>query len=431
LLKTLIHGGFFSDNRIMKRIIFFVILTLFAGLNLSAQRVWEGTVVAGRYGDFPPAGYYGTSNIFPRNSLVNVQNIANGKIVQIIISGGLEDPAFFLVLSRQASDALGLDRNDTANVRVSLALTSGDPIVQGVSDLPYSNDPEINPAAKAGDVNSGMEKKSLPPDYVPYVPVEPPPPMTYRPLEPEPPKVPETPPQAVYESPAAEESPSISSRFSASGDTVFVITESPFAELPEEKPAISDRRAAEKTPGSMDEWTIVEDPAPKIMPIPAPVPVMPPPAPVPQRAPVPQPARGGEAPKMETVITLEPAKPRPPDEDAASLDSIIAEISEASSSGASPSGANAEWARENLPLVASLPAKSYYLQVASHRNPESVKPVVDALKTAYPVYPVVVLSGGGDPLYRVMVGPIKEDERGVVLRHIRAKGYRDAFLKEN
>jgi hypothetical protein len=410
----------------MKRLIFFIILALLTSFSLSAQKVWEGAVVAGRYGDFPPAGYYGASNIFPRNSLVNVQNIANGKIVQVIISGGLEDPAFFLVLSRQASDALGLDRNDTANVRVSLAGMAGDPIVQGYSDFPYSDDPEVNPAARAGDANSAMEKNPLPPGYVPPAASAAPETPAAASAAPE---TPESPPKEP-----ADETPSISSRVPIDSDEDFVIDEGPFAELPEEKPAISERMEANKDPGVTEDWTIIdeaelasrrEEIAPDTGVLPAPGEPDAEIAAGPETA---QPGTSGET-EMETIITMEPALPRPPAGDEApsneTLDSIIAEISE------TPAPADdGEWARENLPLVASLPEKSYYLQVASYKNPERVKPVVDSLKTTYPVYPIVVLTGG-DAFYRVMVGPINEDERGLMLHQIRAEGYTDAFLREN
>jgi hypothetical protein len=415
-LKILIHGALVSDNQGMKRIIFFIILAFAFGLSLSAQKVWEGTVIAGRYGDFPPTGYYGASNVFPRNSLVNVQNILNGKVVQIIISGGLEDPSLFLTVSRQAADALELQRNDSANVRVALAVAGSDVIMPGYADLPYSTDPEINPAARAGDVNAIVEKdpplrdekkeKQRPP--VAAVP------LPDSPAEEPPSPVPE---ETVI---VPEEKPSISDRLPADDPKDFEIKESPFAELPEEKPSISERMAAETAPRVNEDWVLGDmDTAPEPQEDIAgalPVPGEPEPAP--------------EASETETIVTLEPAEARPPAEDTESvsdaLDSIIADIPERP-----VPLEDSEWAKENLPLVASLPEKSYYLQVASYKNPEKIKPLVDTIAAAYPVYPVVVLAGtGGDPFYRIMVGPLREDERGLMLHQLKAKGYKDAFLKE-
>jgi hypothetical protein len=407
----------------MKRIIFLFVLVL-SFASLSAQEVWEGTGVAGRYGDFPYTGYYGYSNIFPRNSLVNVQNIANGKIVQIIISDGLEDPALFLVLSRQAADALAMDRSDTAAVRVFLAAAATDPIVRGYSDLPYSDDPEVNPAARAGDANSSVEKSPALSGEAP--------PVTEK-TEPES-KVAEVPPvekQPVEEASVEEETPSISSRVPAAREDIEV-KESPFAELPEEKPELSGRTGADDSKIGED-WVLEDvegakrpdDSAAAVGELPVP------PSDVSAETAGAEKTEPKTKPGLETIITMEPAEPKPPTEEAdasssKALDSIIAAIPE---TPADPVASD-EWARENLPLVGSLPAKSYYLQVASYRNPARVKPLVDSLAAAYPVYPVVVLdSSDSYPFYRVMVGPLAEDERGLILHQVRAKGYKDAFLK--
>jgi hypothetical protein len=365
--------------------------------------------------------------------MVNVQNLENGKIIQIIITGELDDPSLFLVLSTQAADALGVERADTARVRVSPVLMAGAPLFEGVSDLPYSSDPDINPAARAGDVNALVEKRPLPdtgeaqksgsvaaPEALPDTVVIPSPPV------PEPIVIPH------------EEQPSISNRIPPTGGDIGV-PEGPFADIPEEKPAISERLAANRDPGINEGWTLIEQPeySDLVNRIEDPKPV--------------SPAEGLPLPGApeDLIITLEPAGPRPPavaETPAPAhvpipapapdpLDSIIASIPETATPKepeAIPETAVSEeggsWARQNLPLVASLAAKSYYLQVATYSNPQRAKPVVDSLTG---VYPVVVLSGGeAEPLYRVMVGPVNEDERGVILYKLRAQGYTDAFLRE-
>ncbi|MDR1316422.1 MAG: SPOR domain-containing protein [Spirochaetales bacterium] len=423
----------------MKRIIFLIILTLACGISVSAQKVWEGTVVAGRYGDFPPTGYYGASNVFPRNSLVNVQNISNGKTVQLIISGGLEDPAMFLIVSRQAADALELQRNDSANARVSLAAGSSEALIPGYADLPYSSDPEVNPAARAGDVNSGVEKdwpfrEKKEKERIAGAPVPVPAPGPDPALAPDPAPAP----------PVVEEPPSISDRVPSGASEKFDIKESPFAELPEERPSISER--AENTPRVNEDWVLEDVEAAPVpsegIAAPGALPVPGEPEPKAETAEtetaepeiadntesatepaeetaetaMPETATGTET---ETIVTLEPAQPKPPVETAMDAPAVAD----------SAAGKRAE---ENLPPAASLPGKSYYLQVASHRNPESMQSVVENIASLCSSYPVAVLEGGSrdNPLYRVMVGPLKEDERGLLLRQVKAKGYTDAFLRE-
>ncbi|MCL1817949.1 MAG: SPOR domain-containing protein [Spirochaetaceae bacterium] len=419
----------------MKRIIFLCILSLGLGLSLSAQKMWEGTGVAGRFGDFPHTGFYGASNIFPRNSLVNVQNISNGKIVQIIISDALEDPALFLLLSRQAADALEMDRSDTAHIRVSLAATTADPLVPSYADLPYSDDPEVNPASRAGDVNAGVEKN--------------PPPEVAAALPDEEEDEPET---------SDEETPSISSRVPASGSEDLAIKEDPFEELPDERlvasgaedpdivedwvvPDVETATAPEDTPSVADLPGEPEETAPEPEEIAEAETEEPEPETITEaetEEPEPETITEAEEPEpetiteaetepeteLETIVSLEPAEMRPPSSEA--LDSIIAAIPETAPE------ADKDWAGKNLPLVTEIRARSFYLQVASSTNPARVKPVVDSIREAYPRYPVVVTDAtGSDPYYRVMVGPLREDERGLALRQIRAQGFKDAFLKEN
>jgi len=138
----------------MKRRIVVVVLGLIALTAFAdANRVWEGSAAVGRYGEFPPTGFYGASNSFPRNSIVDVTNLSNGKSARIIISGGLADPSMFLVVSEQAADALAVAKNDAIRVRVAAVVIPGtDPTVKA-QDLPYSPDPDVNPAARAGDAN--------------------------------------------------------------------------------------------------------------------------------------------------------------------------------------------------------------------------------------------------------------------------------------
>ncbi|MDR2589335.1 MAG: SPOR domain-containing protein [Spirochaetales bacterium] len=535
----------------MKRIIFLVILTLGLGAELFAQKVWEGTLAVGRYGDFPPGGYYATSNTFPRNSLVNVQNLESGKVVQVIITGQLDDPSLFLVVSEEAAEVLGVGRKDTARVRLSPVFLTGASLLEGFSDLPYSTDPEINPAARAGDVNTGVEKTSPAPAAASG----------------------ETKAEVTGEAEAAgeRESPAITeadtSEGGSSAEDVAVLpagsnTENqPLLPLPEDEetglplpeeelersfvplapppalPSISERVPASEPSGDStmflpglgpvaekiwipppavsDRVPPSEITAPPTLYLPAapsPQPVPPEPAAPPVSPAVNERAGGnpdfhlsGEMTEVDPIgtkiaplppnaagkiITLEPAGFRPPPGAertsgfADAIDSILAGIpletarpqKPALRAGAlsgpgldprdeiaplplpgeslSPAGPlpralqpaspppsalefpfgremtpDAAWAKRNLPIINSLPGRAYYLQIASYKNPESVKPVVDALGAAYPV---VVLPSLEDThiFYKVMVGPVKEDERGLILKKLRSGGYPDTFIRE-
>lgn len=82
---------------------------------------------------------------------------------------------------------------------------------------------------------------------------------------------------------------------------------------------------------------------------------------------------------------------------------------------------------KELPMAASLPGDGYYLQVGAFRDPAGAQAAVSRLEGDFPVR--VVPTDG--EIYRVFVGPLEEDERGAVLYLVRARGYRDAFLRSS
>lgn len=84
-------------------------------------------------------------------------------------------------------------------------------------------------------------------------------------------------------------------------------------------------------------------------------------------------------------------------------------------------------AKEDLPLTSRLSEEGYYLQVGAFSDPQGAQAAVSRLGADFPVK---VVPSDGD-IYRVFVGPLKEDERGAVLYLVRARGYRDAFLRSS
>jgi hypothetical protein len=81
-----------------------------------------------------------------------------------------------------------------------------------------------------------------------------------------------------------------------------------------------------------------------------------------------------------------------------------------------------------LPVVEELVDNSYYLQVGAYRNPATAQVTVDALGATYPMA-VLPLESSGGPVYRVLVGPLQQDETGMLLLWLRSSGYRDTFIR--
>ena len=111
--------------------------------------VWEGTASMSRYGEFPSTGLYAASNSFPRNTIVEVENLQNGRSATVIIADRLNNPGLFMLLSREAAGTLGITEDETVQVRVSLKSETESVAESLVEERPYSADPDVNPAALA------------------------------------------------------------------------------------------------------------------------------------------------------------------------------------------------------------------------------------------------------------------------------------------
>lgn len=96
-----------------------VIVLLILGVLCVFASSWDGSAVVGAYGDFPLQGYYGACNSFPRNTIIDVTNLANNKTVTIIITRELATTGILIALSPEAAQALGIIAGTTAMVRLT------------------------------------------------------------------------------------------------------------------------------------------------------------------------------------------------------------------------------------------------------------------------------------------------------------------------
>jgi hypothetical protein len=82
---------------------------------------------------------------------------------------------------------------------------------------------------------------------------------------------------------------------------------------------------------------------------------------------------------------------------------------------------------QRVNYTGKLSADSYYLQLAAYQEIETAKNLASKL---LPRYPVTIYTKEGETFpFKVMVGPLNEDESGVLLYSFTAGGYRDAFLR--
>ncbi|MFP4373953.1 MAG: SPOR domain-containing protein [Spirochaetaceae bacterium] len=467
-----------------------LILLLGAAGSVYAQSTWEGNAVVGGFGEFPDEGFYAASNSFPQNQVVEVTNLETGETVDVIVAKRADQPGIFLVLSHAAARELGVERGEPARVRARPAAAAGG-VIQPGSERALSRDPDVNPAATLGEEelypapvaeaedDEGEDTREPEPEPDPDVGADG---TVERRAEPDagprsgigggvgttatrladPRRAPDI---GRAEAPARTEpvpepapstgAPSeqneveealrvVRDRFGGrdrfpppreEGVATFLAPplradeELDFgdrvARVPDPPPAPADDRPAAEylgrlappledlspdLPGAGDPTagrdTTAEDSLPPAI--------------------RPEDERRAEVPE-DAVLTLEPAEERPPEKPAERV-AETEEADEPEEPGQREEPAEAA-PSEDLPLVRSLDRSRYYLQVGAYSSAGSARQAVERLQ---PEYPTGVLADGGDErtLYRVLVGPLNEDERGSVLYFVRAMGYRDAFIRQ-
>jgi hypothetical protein len=85
---------------------------------LVSAAVWEGVTDVVSTGDLP-GNYSVATNSFPRNSIVDITNLENGKMVRAIVVSGLETTGLLATLSRNAASSLELRGNSTCRIRIT------------------------------------------------------------------------------------------------------------------------------------------------------------------------------------------------------------------------------------------------------------------------------------------------------------------------
>ncbi|TVQ41258.1 MAG: SPOR domain-containing protein [Spirochaetaceae bacterium] len=459
----------------IKRAVLYAALALVVLVTVGADGGWEGSAVIGRHGAFPAEGYYGGSNSFARNTVVQITNLETGHNVEVIIAARVSEPGVFITVSDEAGERLGMLRNVPARVRVMPVETRvlAPPTV--VREQPFSPDPDLNPLAELADPDR-PHLLPLPADEPAAAPAPPPPappaprglsagvtrtaasvpgaraadgedvgsvdvprrppaqPPAIEPLFAEQPFF--APQPAVTETNRMEEAvaavrgrvPPKELHPPPRDDEVFTFLDVPRelavtrpvdhplaeASLPGERvPHIADRPAAE----SLGK---IEQPRPPLI-------VELPPAEPPPVVEEPQPPVV-IAENDDVILRLEPADPRPPETVAEPVPDPEEEPAPLAEPAPAPRVTVDQWALESLPLQAELERSSYYLQVGAYVSPRSARNAIDRIESRYP-FTVTAAEDNDRTLYRVFIGPLSQDETGVVLYQLRARGYRDAFVR--
>ena len=138
-------------------------------------------------------------------------------------------------------------------------------------------------------------------------------------------------------------------------------------------------------------------------------------------------------------IVLKPAEARPPEaaknpeevtvEPAVSAEKAPEEVPEAITEAVERGASEVAALSKPYLVTGELDKNAYYLQLGAYREEYAAKGFADSLVDRYPV--TVLVGNDKDKVsYRVMVGPLNEDEGGALLFNFKSEGYKDAFLRK-
>jgi hypothetical protein len=407
-----------------------------SALLFTGASVWEGAAVQAAADQLPETGYFAATNSFPRNTVVDITNLENGRTTRVIISGVLETTGLLARLSREAAEAIGLQNGSIGRIRMSQPadsiafsrFTEGESVAQSRA-----------PAADSGTAESDGQPSSPVNTWVPrsIIPVYYPEPEweddAFRDVA----EVPDvySPPQTVVEEEIAREPPPLLAdpppvpvaepQMPAPLETVQVPV------VPVEEP-YQPPPAASPPPQAISPPPLAASPPPPA--------VSPPP---PDTSPPPSVAENPPAAAGQYRYSLVPSEERKPQSShSLSPEDFVSPIDDAgpvqsgppprAPSVASPSVASSSNASAHfpVPLINGLEHGKYYVQLGAFNRAELVEDEISRIGTNYPL---AVQNTGNDenPLFRILLGPLNRGESGALLQRFKSIGYKDAFVRKN
>jgi len=79
---------------------------------------WEGSAAVAPNGELPITGFYIATNAFPKNTVVDITNIENGRRTRVIVSNTLTSPGLLAVVSREAAELIGMRAGSISRIRM-------------------------------------------------------------------------------------------------------------------------------------------------------------------------------------------------------------------------------------------------------------------------------------------------------------------------
>jgi hypothetical protein len=454
----------------------------------SIWAVWEGNAGIASASEFPGSGMYARSDMFPKNTIVEIENLETEITIRAVITGTAGIPGLVAVLSPDTAAALNISPGSVSRVRISIPSPVAEKPAAGTvaaASATETADPDVNPAAAANtaDTLKSVTDKAEDPlvplasaetgpssaaEPAPSVTAPAPAPVVAPPAAPvvaaesvtpkETPVVAEasenTAPATESEVPvtASEETPAATvaetELAAPAAESATPVVPEVAAVAAESEPAATEPPAASVTVAASDAApvpaepavpsTVYDEPAVTVTPANSTAEV----TLVPTDENPPTPAESPttvDVPVAEPVVAETAPIPSPVETVAAvttpvAVAPVVQPVPEVVAPVAVVQPVPAEAAfspvtDSSLPFITSLDKGSFYIQIASCAEIANAKKLVDTYGKKYPVSVVRGAAKNGD-IVKVYIGPVRKDEYGAMLERFRLLGFKDAFVKK-
>lgn len=440
---------------------FLLTAAIFVFAQSSLWAVWEGNAGVGSAGSFPGSGMYVLSDMFPKNTMVDIRNLETGLSARAVVVGKSGVPGLVASVSPEVAGTLNIQSGSVSRVRISVPLETSERTEISPSDSfdrMETLDPDLNPAAMVA-MESGNGTDAAPAAETPEIAETAETTPDLPPAEEENP-VTEAGEEIVLDpAPAGEvaSTENVVSPEEVASAEVIVPAEESAADSPDPFiPEVAAEETAEVVlvPAEMNPPVAPEIPPEETVPEVGPVAQIPPEpaqpdAPVPEVGPVVSPETAGEA-EDRAVPSVEPLPAPETGETAEQKTAPVVAVEKGGESAAEDAAPATEkpdnesvfiteylYVPEEEPVVSvpapSVPADSvdlaegYYVQIGSYTDSANVQRLVASYSGRYPLA-FVDAGSGGVPAKKVLVGKLDSDETGAVLEFFRKEGFRDAFV---
>lgn len=413
----------------MKRNVVIVsLIVVFLAIPLiSVWAVWEGNAGIASSSDFPSAGMYAKSDMFPRNTIVEIRNLETERTIRAVITGSSGIPGLVAVLSPEAAAALNIKSGTVSRVRIRIPQAvlerPADGTVSGATlssqDSLTSSDPDMNPAA-------AVAMREVQDPVVPLSSIATNTDTDLIPAS----EVPETMPaevdQSMSEAASVAAEPVVETEsLLMDGAAVVASTEEVSTPPSEETPEVAqtpeippEEIPSEENPAFYEEPEVVLGEVEAVL--------------VPTE---PNPPEYAEVTEAESYLDgpAIPVVPVMPEVQDNSVDvEEVPAVEEAPVIAAvpvQPVPVAADTYSEDFPFVSSLQKGSWYVQIGSYAESSSVRSILASWSKRYPL----AIERGtvrGKDVMKVLVGPLGKDEYGAALERLRLSGFKDAFIRK-